>query len=78
MPSNWINDRPQVMENQSGLANQKIKKLDAGSQNLREKILGMDGNLSERFDKQKQMGHTLMNRINELRSSNGEGNRKYG
>ena len=69
---NRINDRLQDMENQSGLADQKIKELDAGNQNLLEKVLGMDGNLSERLDKQEQMDNTLMNRINELHSSNSE------
>merc|ERR1719209_2054635 len=66
---NRINDRLQDMENQSGLADQKIKELDAGNQNLLEKVLGMDGNLSERLDKQEQMDNTLMNRINESVSS---------
>merc|ERR1719347_1707555 len=69
---NRINDRLQDMENQSGLADQKIKELDAGNQNLLEKVLGMDGNLSERLDKQEQRDNTLMNRINELHSSNSE------
>merc|ERR1719454_1555536 len=32
----------------------------------------MDGNLSERLDKQEQMDNTLMNRINELHSNNSE------
>merc|ERR1719305_1531455 len=69
---NRINDRLQDMENQSGLADQKIKELDAGNQNLLEKVLGMDDNLSERLDKQEQMDNTLMNRINELHSNNSE------
>ena len=60
------------MENQAGLSDQKIKELDAGNQNLLEKVLGMDGNLSERLDKQEQMDNTLMNRINELHSNNSE------
>ena len=69
---NRINDRLQDMENQAGLSDQKIKELDAGNQNLLEKVLGMDGNLSERLDKQEQMDNTLMNRINELHSNNSE------
>merc|ERR1719462_892780 len=69
---NRINDRLQDMENQAGLSDQKIKELDAGKQNLLEKVLGMDGNLSERLDKQEQMDNTLMNRINELHSNNSE------
>merc|ERR1711971_858356 len=69
---NRINDRLQDIENQSGLADQKIKELDAGNQNLLEKVLGVDGNLSDRLDKQEQMDNTLMNRINELHSSNSE------
>ena len=60
------------MENQAGLSDQKIKELDAGNQNLLEKVLGMDGNLSERLDKQEQMDNTLMNKINELHSNNSE------
>merc|ERR1719209_2239169 len=69
---NRINDRLQDMENQAGLSDQKIKELDAGNQNLLEKVLGMDGNLSDRLDKQEQMDNTLMNRINELHFSNSE------
>merc|ERR1719238_650926 len=69
---NRINDRLQDMENQSGLSDQKIKELDAGNQNLLEKVLGMEGNLGERLDKQEQMDNTLMNRINELHSNNSE------
>merc|ERR1712013_836965 len=69
---NRINDRLQDMENQAGLSDQKIKELDAGNQNLLEKVLGMDGNLSERLGKQEQMDNTLMNRINELHSNNSE------
>merc|ERR1719285_106848 len=69
---NRINDRLQDMENQAGLSDQKIKELDAGNQNLLEKVLGMDDNLGKRLDKQEQMDNTLMNRINELDSSNSE------
>ena len=69
---NRINDRLQDMENQAGLSDQKIKELDAGNQSLLEKVLGMDGNLSERLDKQEQMDNTLMNKINELHSNNSE------
>merc|ERR1712209_321572 len=69
---NRINDRLQDMENQAGLSDQKIKELDAGNQNLLEKVLGMDGNLSERLDKQEQIYNTLMNKINELHSNNSE------
>ena len=37
-----------------------------------EKVLGMDGNLSETLDKQEQMDNTLINRINELHPNNSE------
>ena len=69
---NRINDRLQGMYNQSGLTGQKLKEFNAGNQNLLEKVLSMDGNLSERLLKQKQTGSPLINGINELGSSNSE------
>ena len=67
---NWINDRLQDMENQSGLADQKIKELNAGNPSLLDKVLGLGTNLSERLDKH---GHnTFTGKIDEMHSNHKE------
>merc|ERR1719394_2223278 len=66
---NQIRDQLRDIENQAGLSDQKIQELNAGSQTLQEKVLGMENRVADRLDDLVKSDASIMAKINCLESN---------
>merc|ERR1712089_42692 len=67
---NQIRDQLRDIENQAGLSGQKIQELDAGSQTLQEKVLGIENQMADRLDDLVKSDASILAKINGLESNN--------
>merc|ERR1712243_312121 len=67
---NQIRDQLRDIENQAGLSDQKIQELDAGSQTLQEKVLGIENQMADRLDDLVKSDASILAKINGLESNN--------
>merc|ERR1719481_2028767 len=67
---NQIRDQLRDIENQAGLSDQKIQELDAGSQTLQEKVLGMENQVADRLEDLAKSDASLLAKINGLDTGN--------
>merc|ERR1712089_65401 len=67
---NQIRDQLRDIENQAGLSDQKIQELNAGSQTLQEKVLGMENQVADRLDDLAKSDASLLAKINGLDTGN--------
>ena len=67
---NQIKEQLQDIENQAGIAGQKINELDAGHQTLVEKVLGMENGVADRLDDLAKADASLLAKVNGLESNN--------
>merc|ERR1719419_1729922 len=67
---NKIKEQLQDLENLSGVSGQKIKDLDAGNQNLLDKMLGMENEVASRLDDLANSDASILAKINGLESNN--------
>merc|ERR1712089_44499 len=63
---NQIRDQLRDIENQAGLSDQKIQELNAGSQTLQEKVLGMENQVADRLEDLAKSDASLLAKINGL------------
>merc|ERR1712243_235155 len=67
---NQIRDQLRDIENHAGLSDQKIQELDAGSQTLQEKVLGIENQMADRLDDLVKSDASILAKINGLESNN--------